>query len=122
MTEYGGSFEDTDDEEEEEEQEVVEEWSDDRKAAGTRLFVLTPHGETLQVWKPEGGRWEGGDHGLARAQAHCEGDRAGGGSGEQTDRAKWCVSAVVLEEAGTRGREGVLTSDVPMTLQYEPRP
>lgn len=31
-----------------------EEWSDDEKAAGRRLFVLTPQGETLQVWKPEG--------------------------------------------------------------------
>ena len=39
-------------EEEYDEEEGQDNWTDDMKQAGGRIFVLTPQGETLQVWKP----------------------------------------------------------------------
>lgn len=50
LSEFDGSCEDDDDGE----GDRADEWSDDRDAAGKRIFVLTPQGETLQVWKPAG--------------------------------------------------------------------
>ena len=38
-----------------EDDEEEEDWSEERKAAGKRIFVLTPQGQTLQVWKSPGG-------------------------------------------------------------------
>ena len=57
LTEYAGLDEEHDDDEEEE-----ADWSEDRKAAGRRIFVLTPQGETLQVWKSPGGEFLGPMH------------------------------------------------------------
>ena len=39
-----------DGEEDEEEDAEDEEWCEERKRAGKRIFVLTPEGQTLQVW------------------------------------------------------------------------
>ena len=33
---------------------VIDLWPEARVAAGTRIFVLTPLGETLQIWKVPG--------------------------------------------------------------------
>ena len=42
---------DCDDEEEDEEwYKDAADWSDEKKAAGNRIFVLTPEGRALQVW------------------------------------------------------------------------
>ena len=38
----------------EEQNKAEKDWSEDRKAAGMRIFVLNLQGETLQVWKPAG--------------------------------------------------------------------
>ncbi|EOD12839.1 hypothetical protein EMIHUDRAFT_104010 [Emiliania huxleyi CCMP1516] len=55
LSEQRGDGEEEEEEEEEEEAsgEVEATWSEDRKAAGKRIFVLTPEGETLQVWKTD---------------------------------------------------------------------
>mgnify|MGYP006094673001 CR=1 FL=1 len=34
---------------------VIDLWPEARVAAGTRIFVLTPLGETLQIWQMPGG-------------------------------------------------------------------
>ena len=38
---------------------VIDLWPEARVAAGTRIFVITPLGETLQIWQMPG-PWRGG--------------------------------------------------------------
>ena len=53
---------------EEEKSKAKEDWSEERRAAGKRIFVLTPQGETLQVWNTTSKEGEGGEEEIPYVQ------------------------------------------------------
>ena len=55
LCEHPGDEEDHEGDEEEK-SKANEDWSEERRPAGKRIFVLTPQGETLQVWSMHGSR------------------------------------------------------------------
>mmetsp|Transcript_12846 Transcript_12846/g.41165 ORF Transcript_12846/g.41165 Transcript_12846/m.41165 type:complete len:182 (-) Transcript_12846:192-737(-) len=53
LSEHDGDNEDWPDADEGEDALDPQTWSEERKSVGKRIFVLTPEGETLQVWKTD---------------------------------------------------------------------